>query len=54
VRGKESGVSVGWLSGGGKRFRGLGWGSEFFVSRGGACVEEVGKLGFRVFDGLVS
>jgi hypothetical protein len=54
VRGKEGGVWVGWLSGGGRRFRGLGWGSKFFVDRGGACLEEVGELGFRVFDGQVS
>lgn len=53
VRGNESGVRVGRLSGGGRRFRGLGWGSKFFVDRRGACLEEVGELGFRVFDGWV-
>jgi hypothetical protein len=42
------------LSGGGRRFRDLGWGGKVFVDRGRACVEEVGKLGFRVFDRLVS
>jgi hypothetical protein len=25
--------------------------ASFFVDKGGACVEEVRKLGFRMFDG---
>jgi hypothetical protein len=54
VRGKESGIRVGRLSGGGRRFRGLGWGGKFFVDRRGACIEEVGELGIRVLDGRVS
>jgi hypothetical protein len=53
VGGKESGVRVGRLSGGGRRFRGFGWRSKFFVDRRGACLKEVGELRFRVFDGRV-
>lgn len=46
-----SGVGVGRLGGSGRRLRDRGRGSEFFVDKGGACVEEVRKLGFRMFDG---